>query len=110
MAVRWGEQVQDRLDWHMRSVAAIGLLLAGCSSINKCDPPVNYTPDPECNQLYDQACGKPDGGAIVCRHQDRGMQCNLAGGYCEPLPIETPCGEPDCDNFMAKHRRDAGSD
>jgi hypothetical protein len=42
--------------------------------------------------------------------QDRGMRCNLAGGYCEPLPIETPCGEPDCDNFMAKHRRDAGSD
>jgi hypothetical protein len=69
------------------------------------DKAIQYAPDPECNQLYDQFCSSSDAG-IVCCHTDRSESCNVWSGRCE-VSIDVPtCSDPTC--MRAKRAGDGG--
>ena len=69
----------------MRLALLMLALVGACSTatLNRCDPPVQYAPDPKCDQLDDVPCGKD------CCNSSRGSACNPVSGRCEssgPLP------------------------
>jgi hypothetical protein len=88
----------------MRWRVLLFVLLSGCAgSLNRCDPPTVYAPDPRCDQYLDTVCWPPDGGRPACCNRSKGSDCNASSGACETF-IETP------DPLNAVKRGDSGGD
>jgi hypothetical protein len=88
------------------------VLVLACNqaTIDKLDPPVQYAPDPRCDQLDDEKCGHE------CCNESRNTTCNAFRGKCEGYVDIPPCTAPlgcgQVPGYMGQkhHERDAATD
>lgn len=70
------------------------------------DKPIQYTPDPKCDQLYDQVCSSSTDAGIVCCHTDRSESCNVWSEKCETNIVVPTCNDPTC--MRTRYPSDSG--